>query len=188
MENKLSRRDFIRNTALGILGAGIAGKAFPVAAVGKYLTPRKEHKGTSDLNEEGKMKEEMLTLCGYRCDLCPFYTKNIKSEEDKEKLCREFNQLFGYNLQPATVECVGCLNEGKHLARNCPVRSCALEKSVENCAHCDDFICDKLKKNIDFADDLLKRKKQDLSNEQYAKFIEPYKARERLLKIREEMK
>jgi len=129
--------------------------------------------------------EEILTLCGYRCDLCQFYTKNIKSEKDKERVSQEFNRIFGWDVKPEDVECVGCKNDGKHADPNCPVRPCALEKGVENCAHCPEFICDTLKKRINFTEDFLTKSKSPLSKEDFDKYIEPYKSKERMLKIRE---
>ncbi len=135
-----------------------------------------------------KSKEEILTLCGYRCDLCQFYTKNIKSEKDKERVSREFNRIFGYDIKPEDVECVGCKNEGKHVATSCSVRLCALEKGVENCAHCSEFICDKLKRKMNFIEDFLRNNKKPLSEEDFKSYIKPYQSRERLLKIRKKIK
>ena len=132
--------------------------------------------------------EEILTLCGYRCDLCQFYTKNIKGEKDKEKVSREFNKIFGYNVQPEDVECVGCKKEGKRADPNCPVRPCALEKGVANCAHCSKFICDKLKEKINFTEEFLRDNKKPLSKEDFNKYIKPYQSKEKMLKINKAVK
>jgi hypothetical protein len=131
--------------------------------------------------------EEILTLCGYRCDLCQFYTKNIESEKDKERVSREFNRIFGYNIKPEDVECVGCKNEGKHTDTSCPVRPCALEKGVENCAHCSEFICDKLKERINFTEEFLRDNKKPLSDKDFRSYIKPYQSKERMLKINKEL-
>ena len=32
-------------------------------------------------------------------------------------------------------------------AHNCTTRQCGLEKGVENCARCDEYLCDKLEKH-----------------------------------------
>ena len=37
--------------------------------------------------------EENRTFCGYRCDLCQFYTNNVESERDKERVSEEFNRI-----------------------------------------------------------------------------------------------
>jgi hypothetical protein len=131
--------------------------------------------------------EEIQTLCGYRCDLCQFYIKNIESQKDKERVSQEFNRIFGYNVQPEDVECVGCKNEGKHADPDCPVRPCALEKGVENCAHCSEFICDRLKERINFTEEFLRDNKKPLSDKDFQSYIKPYQSKERMLKINKEV-
>ena len=131
--------------------------------------------------------EEIQTFCGYRCDLCQFYTKNIKNEKDKEKVSWGCNRIFGGDMKPEDVECVGCKNEGKHLDPDCPVRPCAIEKVVENCAHCSEFICDKLKERINFTEDFLRDNKKPLSDEDFQSYIKPYQSKERMLKINKEL-
>ena len=128
--------------------------------------------------------EEILTLCGYRCDLCQFYTKNSKSQKDKERVSQEFNRIFGSNIKPEDVECVGCKTEGKHADTSCPVRPCALEKGVENCAHCSEFICDRLKERINFTEDFSSKNKEAVSKENFDKYIKPYQSKKRLLETR----
>ena len=135
-----------------------------------------------------KPEGEILTLCGYRCDLCQFYTKNIKSQQDREKVSRDFNRIFGYYVAPEDVECVGCKNEGKHADPSCTVRPCALKKGVENCAHCSEFICDKLKPKINFTEEFLRNNKKPLSEKDFQLYIKPYQSKERMLKISEEIK
>ncbi len=131
--------------------------------------------------------EEILGLCGFRCDLCQFYNKNIKGQKDKERVSKEFSRIFGYNIKPSDVECVGCRNEGKHTDVNCPVRPCAMKKSVENCAYCQDFICDRLKERMNFIEDFLQKNKKPIPKEDFDKFVEPYKSRKRLEAIRKEL-
>ena len=134
------------------------------------------------------MKKEILTKCGFRCDLCPAYKENIKSEEDKILVSKEWQRIFGFDIPPQDIECVGCNNEGKHADSNCPVRPCVIEKKLKNCAYCDDFGCDKLKSRIDFLDDFLVKKGKILSDEDYKKYVIAYEAKERLNKIRKDLK
>ncbi len=172
MGNYLNRRDFLK--ALGYTAAALT------------LPSCKPTRKNSVVSSESK--EEILTLCGYRCDLCQFYTKNIKSEKDKERVSRDFNRLFGYGITPENVECVGCKNEGKHVAASCSVRSCALKKGVENCAHCSEFICDKLEGKLNFTEELLRRNRKPLSEEDFQLYVKPYESKERLLEIRKKIK
>ncbi len=172
MKNYLNRRDFLKASGCT---AAVLTLPFCLAVTKKSAV-------------SSKPKEEILTLCGYRCDLCQLYTKNIKSEKDKQRVSQEFNRIFGSNIRPEDVECVGCKNEGKHVAPSCPVRLCALKKGVENCAHCSEFICDKLKRKINFIEDFLKNSKKPLSEKDFQSYIKPYQSRERLLEIRKKIK
>ena len=82
---------------------------------------------------------------------------------------------------------MGCKNEGIHADSNCPVRPCALEKGVENCAHCPEFICDKLQERINFTEEFLRDNKKPLSDEDFQLYIKPYQSKERMLKINKEL-
>ncbi len=166
MKNCLNRRDFLK--ALGYTAAAITLPSCSTVS--------------------SKPGEEVLTLCGYRCDLCQFYRKNIKSEKDKERVSRDFNRIFGYYVKPEDAECVGCKNEGKHVTPGCAVRSCALKKGVENCAHCSEFVCDKLEIKINSMEKFLRNNKKPLSEEDFQLYIKPYQSEERMLKIREKIK
>jgi len=45
-------------------------------------------------------------------------------------------------------EC-GCLTQSGNVfnySRICEIRKCGKEKGVENCAHCSEYVCEKLKK------------------------------------------
>ena len=128
--------------------------------------------------------EEILGLCGYRCDLCQFYAGNIKSQEDKERGSREFKEVYGFDIQPEDVECVGCKNKGKHVDKDCPVRPCALKKGVGNCGHCSECNCDRLKEKTHYTEEFLKENKKPISEENFEKYIKPYQCKEARLETR----
>lgn len=132
--------------------------------------------------------ERIQTFCGYSCGICRFYTKNIKSRKDKEQVSSEFNRIFGYDVKPEEVECAGCKNKGPHADTDCKVRPCALEKGVENCAHCSEFICDRLRTRIDFIENFLARNKKPLSEEDIEKYIKPYQNKDAMVKLNNEVK
>ena len=61
------------------------------------------------------------------------------------KLCKEHYRL-NYKLEDIT-DCDGCLTEGKQLfsaCNACPIRNCAREKKLTNCAYCPDYVCSNL--------------------------------------------
>jgi hypothetical protein len=132
--------------------------------------------------------KELLAKCGFRCDLCPAYYENIKSNEDKVKLSEGWQRVFGFNISPEEVECVGCHNEGKHADSGCLVRPCVIEKGLDNCACCKNFGCDSLKTRIDFLDNLLTKQDRKITDEDYQHYALAYESRPRLMKLRESMK
>lgn len=129
---------------------------------------------------------EMLGYCGFLCDICPAYRKNIKSDADKVKLSNKWFLYFGFKVPPEKGSCVGCKNEGYHPDEGCPVRPCAMKKNVENCAYCDDFGCDNLKSRMDFIKNYVKEIEK-IPEEDYKLYIEPYLGKKRLLKMREKL-
>jgi len=56
-------------------------------------------------------------------------------------------------VKPEEINCDGCKSDSDELFKHCyecGVRACAGEREVETCAHCNDYICDKLKKLLGF--------------------------------------
>jgi hypothetical protein len=128
--------------------------------------------------------QEIISRCGYRCDLCPAYEPNIKSLDGRKRVSAGWLKYFGFRTSPEEIGCVGCLNEGKQAYEGCPVRPCVLERGLLNCAYCSEFGCDTLRPIMDFAEQLAERFK-DMPEEDYEMFVRPYEGRERLLRIRD---
>ena len=82
---------------------------------------------------------------------------------------------------------MGCKNEGRHGDPDCPVKPCALKKGIENCAHCSEFICDKLKERINFTEEFLRDNKKSLSDKDFQLYIKPYQSKETMLKANKEL-
>ena len=98
--------------------------------------------------------KEIIAYCGLRCDTCPIYLATRESDQVKKEemihqiieLCKEHYGVE-YNVSDIT-ECDGCLPESKKLfsgCAHCAIRKCAVEKAIENCAYCDEFVCSNLK-------------------------------------------
>ena len=51
-------------------------------------------------------------------------------------------------LRLEDVDCDGCTAGGRlhSFCQVCDVRKCGLQREIENCAYCDEFICEKLEK------------------------------------------
>lgn len=96
---------------------------------------------------------EMIAYCGLTCPTCPIYLatrQENKAEQARMRseivyLCKEHYGM-SYALEDIT-DCDGCQAEGERLfsaCKNCPIRKCAREKELENCAHCSEYACETL--------------------------------------------
>lgn len=126
---------------------------------------------------------EILTRCGFRCDLCPAYEPNLTSFADRQRVSDGWLKYFAFRTRPEEVGCVGCLNGGRHAYESCPVRPCAMQRGLTNCAHCGEYACEKLKPILDFTEELMK-KFAGMPEEDCELFIKPDEGKPRLTQIR----
>jgi hypothetical protein len=92
--------------------------------------------------------EKMISYCGLVCTECPAFVATRENDDEKRaKTAKMWSEYFPGGLKPEDINCDGCtISSGTqfmHCAM-CAVRECAVERGVENCAHCDDFLCGKL--------------------------------------------
>jgi hypothetical protein len=102
--------------------------------------------------------DKIIAYCGLVCSDCPAYKatqSGIRSE--LEKVAAQWEK--DYHLQNVSIEavtCDGCLGpegrKGAHCSE-CDIRACAVAINVENCAHCQDYSCEKLNNFFGFAPD-----------------------------------
>ena len=89
---------------------------------------------------------QKIACCGLDCLVCPAYQATIANDEElKRKTAEEWSATFLSDLKPEDVNCLGCHSEllCRHCA-TCDIRICCIDQSLDNCAKCDFFICDKL--------------------------------------------
>ena len=133
------------------------------------------------------MANEILTRCGYRCDLCPAYRENVEKDDRRKLLSDGWYKYFGFRIEPEDIICDGCLNDdclkSRLLDTGCPVRPCVKEKGYENCSQCDEFMCEKFKQRlVDFEE--LKKQHGNISRADYKLFISPYENGKRISELR----
>jgi hypothetical protein len=98
--------------------------------------------------------EEVIAYCGLICQGCPI--RLATSEEDDEKkhkmridIANQIQEHYGQECTPEDVtDCDGCKSDTGRIfseCMKCHIRRCAIEKGLENCAHCGEYACDKLK-------------------------------------------
>ena len=92
---------------------------------------------------------KMLAYCGIICSECEAYiaTQN-RDREDLQKVAAKWSEEYGGEITVESIICDGCKTTGGRMsefcANICEIRKCALEKMVQNCAHCEQYPCEKL--------------------------------------------
>lgn len=87
--------------------------------------------------------DEMIGYCGYSCHRCA-----ARSDDPavRQKMVDGWRKIFGHeNYTAENVRCDGCRGNGRLADKECKARPCAIERGVESCACCDEFICDKVR-------------------------------------------
>ncbi len=95
--------------------------------------------------------DKILSYCGINCTKCPAYLATQKNDaEEIKKIAKEWSS-DAMKFAPEEIYCDGCCKEGRHFSwvNNCDIKKCCTEKELENCAYCDDYICDILKNSLD---------------------------------------
>jgi hypothetical protein len=134
------------------------------------------------MNKENK---ELLSHCGYRCDLCPALQATQKNDFDAlSKLGKEWEQLFGFHKEPEQLECDGCIrSSGRRVEKNCPVRPCCMKKGFKTCVECSEYPCDHLRKRFVDRNEVEKELGRRIPDEIYVKYVQPFESKARLDKI-----
>jgi hypothetical protein len=126
--------------------------------------------------------EAILTRCGYRCDLCLAYKPNVEENpSNSQKLSAGWHKYFGFRLPPEKVVCDGCMSDDPALIdQSCPVRPCVIEKGLDNCSQCEEYVCEKLAERLVVYEEIKGRIGAEISEEDHLRFIRPYENRRRL--------
>ena len=105
--------------------------------------------------------DKMIAYCGLVCTDCPaFIATQQDDQEALERVAAQWREEF--NAEDITAEwcvCDGCLAFDGRLCGHCSeceIRACGIERKVLNCAHCDDYACEKLEKFFGFVPDAKK--------------------------------
>ena len=131
--------------------------------------------------------EPVISKCGYRCDLCMAFEANLKSDEDKQDISRAFEKYYGCAIPLEEIKpCKGCPSSKESPDADCQVFPCVQEKGFDNCGHCGDFGCEKLKRRMDAVEEVL-AKQDKVPQGDHERYFKPYLSRETLMKIRQSL-
>jgi hypothetical protein len=94
--------------------------------------------------------DEMIAYCGLDCGQCPALEATLKDDDaERARVAQMWSKEFGADLKAEDINCAGCLSTTEPLfnhCRVCEIRQCGLDRQVINCAHCDEYGCEKLTK------------------------------------------
>ncbi len=91
---------------------------------------------------------EIIAMCGLVCNDCIAFLATQKNDDEMRKKVVEAWSTDEEHLELKDIDCDGCTVEGRlhTFCAVCEVRSCGLERGIENCAHCDEYPCERLEK------------------------------------------
>ena len=98
---------------------------------------------------------QIMAYCGLVCTECPGYVATqAKDRAALEKVAAQWREEFDApQITAESVICDGCLGmTGRKCSHccECEMRACAMARAVVNCAHCDDYACEKLEQFFGF--------------------------------------
>ena len=96
----------------------------------------------------------MTAYCGLSCSQCEALIATRENDDDKRKeIAGKWSTLYQADIQPEQINCRGCKSDGPHFSHceACDIRQCCSANGLENCALCDEYICDKLSAFISLA-------------------------------------
>ena len=94
---------------------------------------------------------EMTAYCGIDCSKCKaLKASQANDSEEKKRIAKYWSDQGETKFASVDVDCHGCKSNliSGFCRKLCTIRPCAIERNVETCAHCDDYLCDKLKEYL----------------------------------------
>jgi hypothetical protein len=130
--------------------------------------------------------QPILTRCGYRCDLCLAYKPNVeKDPANQQKLSDGWFKYFGFRLPASEICCDGCMADNpKLIDQSCPVRPCVIARGLDNCAQCEQYVCEKLRERLVIFEEVQRRIGAEIPDDDRICFIQAYENKRRLDALR----
>ncbi len=104
---------------------------------------------------------EIVSFCGLLCNECGAFIATKHNDDKKRKEVAElWYKEYKVDIKLEEINCRGCLSDSKPLFKHCKVcevRKCGKEKSIDNCAHCDQYACERLEKIFQLAPETKRR-------------------------------
>jgi len=96
----------------------------------------------------------MIGYCGLDCSKCEaFLATQADNNEQRIKVVKQWSKQYNADIKPQQIYCDGCTSTGRkffYCENMCEIRKCCINKTLSNCAACEDYACDKLNKFFEF--------------------------------------
>jgi hypothetical protein len=96
----------------------------------------------------------MLGYCGLDCQKCEAYIATQTNDDTlRQKVADEWAAVYSVPIKKEDINCLGCRGEGvkvMYCEQMCEVRKCAMEKKVNSCSECSEYVCPKLEEIFKF--------------------------------------
>lgn len=95
---------------------------------------------------------KMISYCGLVCSECPAYLAKKNNDDEKRVMTSRAWSSDTFIVEPEDINCDGCLARDGELFKycgECNIRSCGMEKKVENCGTCPEYGCERIKFHLD---------------------------------------
>ena len=94
-------------------------------------------------------KNQYIAYCGLNCEKCEARLATVNNDNElRIKVAGEWSELNAAEITPEMINCTGCRIDGvktPYCDSLCPIRQCALERTVETCGSCPEMeTCEKL--------------------------------------------
>jgi len=97
--------------------------------------------------------ERIVGYCGIICSECPtFKATQTNDDAERRRVADLWTKEYGTELTAEDINCLSCLSKSPpvfHHCNVCEIRKCAIERNVDNCAHCEEYACEQLTKFFD---------------------------------------
>lgn len=119
--------------------------------------------------------DQIISRCGFRCDICPAFTGNNKTFADQARVAAGWSKYFGLKMPPEKIRCTGCLSQDYAECdlpdRACPIRPCVLQRGMNSCADCFDYPCKMLEARMKGVEEAISRFRDKTSQEEFGYWL-----------------
>ncbi len=134
---------------------------------------------------------DIIARCGYKCNLCLIYRENLEKDERNRQVFRDgLEKYYDDKLTLEECYCDGCMTDDSKnpvlITTDCKIRPCTISKGLQNCALCEHYPCQDIKKKFIERSKVEARYGAPIPEEASKLFIMPYESRKVLDRFRKE--